>query len=43
MQIYKKYFNSYTKALNILEIGNAKNKNGVQHTLYASLPQIKLK
>ena len=33
MQIYKNYFNSYTKSLIILEIKNAKNKNGVQHSI----------
>ena len=33
MQIYKNYFNSYTKSLIILEIKNAKKKNGVQHSI----------
>ena len=38
MQRYKKYFNPYTKQCEILE-QERKEKNGVQHTLYAILPQ----
>ena len=35
MQIYNFIFNFYTKLLIILEIKNAKKKNGVQHCINA--------
>jgi hypothetical protein len=38
MQIYNFIFNSYTNQREILE-QDRKEKNGVQHTLYAILPQ----
>ena len=39
MQIYNFIFNSYTKTPTYFRNKDHKEKNGVQHTLYAILPQ----